>query len=416
MTNEGLRNPGLAEQYGLERERIETGEKEIAPEIEQTASNLIDMLCLAENEDFVVVTDTAVMEKFPEMLQAIELVGRRRLAETGGHFEMLVATAADRSAVPFEEHIGSKIQGKPVLIITQMSRSWSEETQNAMYPENRFQSILADPENSVTDSEAVKKYIASKASRLISITKGTERDVLTEGAALEKPEDLIPRIEYLRETMKGVERVHVTNPNGTDLWIEARSEFAEWESGKIDKPGQVMNFPIGEWACLIGQKGTFGTLVIKDAPMGGRIRREMVPDKVSIKIKDGQIVSVEDEGSGAGQLFRDYLDSGKATIEGDERADVYKIAEFGVGANSKAFREIDGRRVLASTSVEAEKMRGTIHIAFGANGTFGQDKSDPEFNAVSIHCDCVVESPTVECFKTDGTSFRLIKDGETNGY
>jgi len=81
--------------------------------------------------------------------------------------------------------------------------------------------------------------------------------------------------------------------------------------------------------------------------------------------------------------------------------------------NSKAFRYAeDGERISQPTSLEAEKGLGTIHIALGKNTIFNIERSDPDYNDISIHIDCVAMFATIKGIKEDGKEVEIIKDGE----
>lgn len=57
------------------------------------------------------------------------------------------------------------------------------------------------------------------------------------------------------------------------------------------------------------------------------------------------------------------------------------LCELGIGTNPAAR--------LSPNVLEAEKVCGTCHVAFGDNSTFGGT------NSVSFHTDCVIANPTV---------------------
>jgi leucyl aminopeptidase (aminopeptidase T) len=57
------------------------------------------------------------------------------------------------------------------------------------------------------------------------------------------------------------------------------------------------------------------------------------------------------------------------------------LCELGIGTNPATH--------LSSNVLEAEKVYGTCHIAFGDNSTFGGT------NFVFFHTDCVIANPTI---------------------
>ena len=97
----------------------------------------------------------------------------------------------------------------------------------------------------------------------------------------------------------------------------------------------------------------------------------------------------------------------------DKTTDAYRLAELGIGVNSKAFRTNDaGERIAPPTSLEGEKGLGTIHVANGKNTIFGTEESDPDYNPIAVHIDHVVMNTTVVVHKNDGTDQTIIENGE----
>ncbi len=74
------------------------------------------------------------------------------------------------------------------------------------------------------------------------------------------------------------------------------------------------------------------------------------------------------------------------------------IAELGIGTNDRASRP--------DNILEAEKILGTIHIAFGDNSSFGGKVSTP------FHEDYVFYGPTVTAILEDGTRDILLDEGK----
>ena len=73
--------------------------------------------------------------------------------------------------------------------------------------------------------------------------------------------------------------------------------------------------------------------------------------------------------------------------------EVRNMAEFGIGTNPKAR--------ITGTILEDEKVKGTAHIAFGTNASFGGKIQ------TSIHLDYVFDKPTITI---DGRE--IVREGE----
>ncbi len=159
--------------------------------------------------------------------------------------------------------------------------------------------------------------------------------------------------------------VHVKSEYGTDIEfsIEGRSALAD--TGLFHKSGEFGNLPAGEGFIAPVETEAYGRLVIIYGP------DRKLDRPITFRFNAGGVEDIEG--------FEDY----RYYIE-----DIFKqmpearyIAEFGVGTNPKASR--------VDNILEAEKIRGTVHIAIGDNHTFGGT------NRVSFHTDYVVFEPTV---------------------
>lgn len=443
-------NKSVAEKYADLTRKVETKEIEIAPEFLQSAKNIIEMFYLKPKEDFTIVTDAKVMDEFPEMVLALENTTREKMRETKGHLSILVASETTRSALPWEAFIGERLKSRPFLIISALSRSHSLGSRRAMRPEiniseklriirsegfknavgkgltsitpERLQLLYEAAQNDETLSKlyekALKKLINQQKSRVISITRGTEKDIFTEGAALENLDDIKERNEKVDNLLKDVEKVHITSQLGTDLWLKIRKGTEINDRGVIDKPGELSNFPVGEWACSPWMEGCDGKLVILNSPLGPGLDRPMITQPITVIFENGKAVSIE--GDKPAELLKQKIDLSNADYRAknpnDLFADAAKVAELGIGTNTKAFRMVDGKKVVAPTSLEGEKSYGTVHIAIGGNGIFLEDPNSAEYNNISFHNDIVLPDVTVECYKKDGTKFNLIENGQPIGY
>ncbi len=450
------------EEYQKYQDRAERAEKygETALEFDPEHNKAHEKLCLAagniidcydwqpDKEEFLIVTDTKVIDENPFMLRALERELEKRAKDTqdkkpgASHFRILTTKASPKSATPLGSEIGEAMRDNPVLIITSMSMSHSQETGAAMRGDAPFKredmekligseglktlakkgfsgirpETLDAWQGRVPDKEwqRLMDLARQNRSRIISITKGhNPYNILTEGAVFEKVETLRDRAEKVNALIGDVARAHITTPLGTDLWLTVRPEFTEVEDGKLNKPGKVSNYPIGEWSCSPDWPGSDGILVV-DGPCGGNINQDILDKGAPLKltIKDGEVVAAEG-GEEVLRLWRAYLDSGN-----NDKNQAYKLAELGIGTNGKA---LENKPRAWWGSSEGEKVYGTCHIAVGSNGTFGRPKEDPCYNAAQVHCDMVLGlnqggEVTVECERKDGTRFILIDKGNPVGY
>jgi len=180
-------------------------------------------------------------------------------------------------------------------------------------------------------------------------------------------------------------RVKITSPAGTDVSIsvEGRPFFTDtiidWKLMKW------MNLPTGEVIVAPVEKSLEGKLVC-DMAIGG-----IGPLNTSVEIvaKDGKVQNVSSADAHVLKKVEDSLGT-------DERSNI--VGEFAFGINQKAR--------FVEEFLEAEKMLGTIHVAFGNNSDMpgGQNES-------KNHMDFLISKPTVKILKKDGSSIDALTGG-----
>ena len=233
----------------------------------------------------------------------------------------------------------------------------------------------------------IKTETSDRKSRL-GHCPGVTLDMLTDGALALSTQDhkmLQGHAYKLMNALEDTVSVQVCNKSGTDLTIgvESRSFFTDtkldWDQMKW------MNLPTGEVIVAPVENLTNGKLLCDLAVGGiGKVRQP-----VEVVVKNGKVESVFCED-------KQHLARIKQTFSTDEWADV--VGEFALGINPKA-RFVD-------EFLEAEKMFGTVHVAFGANTDMPGGK-----NLSKNHMDLMVSEPTVIVTKNDGKRVTVLKKG-----
>ena len=138
--------------------------------------------------------------------------------------------------------------------------------------------------------------------------------------------------------------VHITAPGGTDLVLDLTGR--EFVSDLKAKPGIGCNLPCGEVFCCPVETGAEGVLVV-DACFGSWGDMEA---PATFTLEGGRVVDVaSDDAAALAEILR--------LLDTDDGART--VAELGIGLNP-------GAR-LTDRMLEAEKVAGTAHIAFGTN-------------------------------------------------
>lgn len=217
---------------------------------------------------------------------------------------------------------------------------------------------------------------------------GVTLDMLTDGAlalTTEEHRQMQRFAQSLIQKLSQAVKVKITNPAGIDvsLSVEGRPFFTDtiidWKTMKW------MNLPTGEVIVAPLENSLEGTLVC-DMAIGG-----IGPIKTPVKLAVRNGV-VQDSSSENQQLLTDVRD----TLNTDEWSNV--VGEFAFGINPKAR--------FVKEFLEAEKILGTIHIAFGNNSDMPGGK-----NKSKNHMDFLVSKPTVKIFNKDGSSMDVLVDG-----
>ena len=160
---------------------------------------------------------------------------------------------------------------------------------------------------------------------------------------------------------------HITTPAGTDVRMSLVGRRGYPDTGLVHKPGDFSNLPAGE-AYLAPVEGSAQGIIVIDGCIGetGLLKKTIV-----LQVKDGFVTKI----SGGAQveiLRRAIRGLGKPARN---------IAELGIGTNDRA-------RVVGS-SLEDEKVLGTVHIAMGDNASMGGKVS------VASHLDAILLKPTL---------------------
>jgi len=150
----------------------------------------------------------------------------------------------------------------------------------------------------------------------------------------------------------------------------------------LTAPGSFGNLPAGEVYLAPVEGSADGVMKIAFAPT------RKLDSPLTVTVTGGEVVAVAGD-----DPHRDWLEK-KFTESAKNR----NIAELGIGTNDRATRP--------DNVLEAEKILGTVHIAFGDNTGFGGTVSTP------FHEDYVLYKPTLTGIRADGSRFLLLDNGK----
>lgn len=171
----------------------------------------------------------------------------------------------------------------------------------------------------------------------------------------------------IAELITAAEDVTVRSPHGTDITFSVKGRPGHCDDGLYTKPGAWGNLPAGEAYTAPLEGIGRGRLVVRKGWFPGLTESDMI-----LTFEDGEVVDVSDGGEEGKKLAR-FLDLPNRGAEARPRR---MLAELGVGTNPNARR--------TDINLEAEKIRGTVHIAIGDGSHMGG------LNAADFHQDHVI--------------------------
>lgn len=225
-------------------------------------------------------------------------------------------------------------------------------------------------------SHTTAREEASKAGTRIASLPGITLDMI-ERTLSSNYQKIAAQSEAVAQILNAGKEVQITSPGGTNLRLSIADRTAIADAGQLSEQGAFSNLPAGESFLAPVEETAEGTLVFD-----GSIADIQLDEPVKIRIKHGKAVEVS--GKNAAQ---ELLSAMKSVGEG-----AFQVAELGIGTNPQALVESD--------ILEAEKVLGTCHIAFGNNIHFGGRIDVP------FHTDGLILSPTV---LVDGKA--VVQDG-----
>ncbi len=217
---------------------------------------------------------------------------------------------------------------------------------------------------------------------------GITMSMLTEGAlalTAEEHREIFSSSDKLMRRLLGAVKVRVTSPNGTDLTFSVRGREFFTDTKFNWRDFKWGNLPTGEVMVAPVETSLEGTLVC-DLAVGGI---GAVPSPVRIRAEGGRAVDFHCSDSAILKRITDALSV-------DEMARY--VGEFAFGLNKKAR--------ISANFLEAEKVGGTVHVAFGHNLDFYGGR-----NTSATHMDFMISKPTVEVTREAGAPFLVMKDG-----
>lgn len=214
-------------------------------------------------------------------------------------------------------------------------------------------------------THTVARREASEQGISVITMPGITEDIFFNGAI--NADYRIVEEETSRVAERLTEHKQVVLQTGTDLELTIplgdRSGIAS--TGVFHTQGKSGNLPSGEAYIAPIEHLANGQIEINGSIAG----IGLVTDPIVLTITDGKLVEATGE---QGQQLLSILGDGDGRL----------LAELGIGTNYAAR--------LTGNILEDEKAKGTVHVAFGSNHTFGGNIK------TNVHIDCVTKLPTIQ--------------------
>lgn len=221
--------------------------------------------------------------------------------------------------------------------------------------------VIAITTHSLTHTKARKN--ASKAgTRIASLPTFNEKMFTTLQA---NPFLLQKAGRKIINVLKKAKRIRIITKSGTNVSFSIQNRKLDNDDGLYRKKGTFGNLPAGE-VSLAPVEGTANGIIVIDSM---RDDKEVFATRgTAVTVKKGLATEISDKKYKLAKYF--------LTIKNSRN-----IAELGIGTNPKA--------KLIGNILQDEKVKGTCHIAFGNNKSFGGKVYS------TVHIDAILLKPTI---------------------
>lgn len=247
-----------------------------------------------------------------------------------------------------------------------LGRSGVEPPKGMAQSMKKYQVIVAINSFSLTHTEA--REAASKAGARVATMRGAIPEMFYPEGPIS-----VDYLEVERETkliagfLTRAREAKIVSDSGTNLMFSLKGRKGGEDTGIYVKPRKWGNLPAGE-AYIAPVEGTAeGELVVEKGWFPNLV------EEMTMIFRKGEVHQIR----GGGEVNR--MLSQILGLESQKKRKRCNLAELGIGTNPKARR--------TDITIEAEKIKGTIHIGIGDNSHMGGKV------AADYHQDFVVPRP-----------------------
>ncbi len=328
------------------------------PDKEQITKAVLDMLTinldLKEGEKLLVVSDVPTSEHWRGKSQATlaDILERAMLAKAV-------------SEIALEHHPGCTVE---FYTYPAVGMDGAEPPQAAAAKLRQADVVVAITSYSLSHTAAREE--ATKAGvRLASMPTFLARMFAPGGPMAVDYQQVAAEGQTIAEWLTAAQEAVVRTPEGTDMRFSLAGRRGESDHGLYTEKGSWGNLPAGE-AYIAPLEGTAQGQLVVPAGWYPGLRENM-----TLYFRDGLVYALE----GGGAVGKNFLELLRPGDDREPYRSRCNLAELGIGTNPNASHP--------DNVLEAEKIRGTVHLAIGDNAHFGGTVS------ADLHEDFVLPHP-----------------------
>ncbi len=306
---------------------------------------------------------------YPDILRVAETVVKKSCnVKKGDNVLILAQTGSDKDIID-ALMMASCIEGAEVSLAIYPTKPFNAEPPKPVAEAMRNADVIFDVVvNYIVFTNAFHKALETGA-RCLTMSAST-RDLWLKPLSQIDLDKLYGLTKNIVKLFDATEIMKVTSVQGTNVTMKIKGRPSIACDG-VATPGEYESFPSG-YHMIVPIEGTINGTVILDGSIWPPIG--IVKSPVKLLVEKDKIVSVEGEADA--KRFENWLKSWNDP-------NMYYIAHFGVGTNSKA--ELTG---IAFTD---EKVCGTVNVGIGDNHLF---PLKGKIKAVS-HTDGIIMKPNL---------------------
>lgn len=205
---------------------------------------------------------------------------------------------------------------------------------------------------SLTHTDA-REEACRRGTRVASMPRFLPEMLYPDGPMAADYQEVAASTQALARLISVARHVRVTTPAGTDMEFSVEGREGRADAGLYTAPGDWGNLPAGEAYCA-PREGTARGRIVVEPGWHARMAEPMV-----IEFQRGEVVGIEGGGA-VGAEIAEIVDLAGGSESAAPRR---MLGELGIGTNPNARR--------TDITVEAEKIKGTVHLAIGDNSHMG---------------------------------------------